>query len=123
MFRDRFVDALASDELERQAAGLLWDKLIEIAIVPDFRPSPDDNFLHIYGLADEDLDEDVILAILKSLKRVPPAEAVMTEIGPITSPQQFMQLVRQTVQADERMETSPRGNGDSILISSRARAI
>lgn len=104
MTRDRFIHGLGSDELERQAAGMLWDKLIAVAVVPDFRPFPDDNFLYMYGLADEDLDEDIILAILTSLGRILPSPAVIRNIGPIASPKEFVQLVRQTVPSDDEKE-------------------
>jgi hypothetical protein len=96
MTRERFVAELASGDAEELAARLLWDKLVDIAVVPDFRPSPDDNFLYIYGLADEDLDDDLILRILTTLKRNPPPPPLVRRIGPISSPRDFMKLMRHT---------------------------
>ncbi|HLL30426.1 MAG TPA: hypothetical protein VK403_05470 [Allosphingosinicella sp.] len=90
--RERFIAALANNEIEVRAAGHLWDKLREIAVVRDFRPCPEDDFLHLYGLADEDLDEDVILAILTVMEREPPSPAALQRIGKIRSPREFMQL-------------------------------
>jgi hypothetical protein len=94
MTRERFIAALAVNELEERAAGLLWDKLLEVAIVPAFKPHPNDNFLKMYGLADEDLDEDVIIAIFKSLGLELPSSATLQNVGKVDSPSQFILLLR-----------------------------
>lgn len=96
MTQHKFVSALASDDLEERAAGLLWEKLVEAAVISDFRPKPDDNFLRIYGLAEEDLDEDIVMAILIQLGFGVPRPAVIEQAGEIASPREFMQLVRLT---------------------------
>ncbi|HET9638266.1 MAG TPA: hypothetical protein VFP12_03585 [Allosphingosinicella sp.] len=94
MTRERFVAALATNDAEELAAGILWDKLAEVAVIPDFRPDPDDDFLYLYGLADEDLDEDIILEILTSLGLKPPSPFELQRVGRISSPRDFVKLVK-----------------------------
>lgn len=94
MTQEKFSAALASDDVEERAARLLWDKLIEAAVVEDFRPGADDDFLRIYGLADEDLDEDIILAILVDLGFEVPEPSLIEQVGAIKTPREFIQLVR-----------------------------
>lgn len=92
--REEFVAALAQDDFEARAADLLWDKLVEAAMIKDFRPLPDDHFLRLYGLTEEDLDEDIILEILVALGiSVPPPE-LAREAGPIETPRDLLRLVR-----------------------------
>lgn len=92
--REDFVTELASGETEASAAGLLWDRLVEAAVIPNFTPSPDDDFLYIYGLADEDLDDDLIAAIFSDLGLALPSAAEIQPIGNIATPRDFMKLVR-----------------------------
>jgi hypothetical protein len=94
MTRERFVAALATNDAEELAAGILWDKLTEVAVIPDFRPDPDDDFLYLYGLADEDLDEDIILEILTLLGLKPPSPSELQTVGQISSPRDFIRLVK-----------------------------
>lgn len=94
MTRERFVAALATNDAEELAAGILWDKLIESAVVSDFRPYPEDDFLYLYGLADEDLDEDIILEIFSSLGRKPPNPSELQIVGPVSSPRDVIKLVK-----------------------------
>lgn len=95
-----FVDRSASSELGKAAASILWDKLIELRVVDELTPYPDDDLLHTYGLADEDLDEDIILDILKSLNRTVPSENVVRTVGPINSPLDIVRLVESRPQAE-----------------------
>lgn len=88
-----FVGQLAQSDLERRAAGKLWDLLVDAAVVEDFRPLPDDDFLRLYGLADEDLDDDIIFSILQSVGLTPSSE-VITAAGVMRSPKDFIRLVR-----------------------------
>lgn len=92
--REQFIAALAQDDFEARAAALLWDKLVEAAMIEDFRPLPDDDFLRLYGLAEEDLDEDIILEILIGLGIGVPPPGVAGEAGPIGSPRDLLRLVR-----------------------------
>jgi hypothetical protein len=43
----------------------VWEALRAEAVVADFKPHPDDRIEKDYGLADEDKDEDLVLALLQ----------------------------------------------------------
>ena len=61
----------------------VWDAIVDVAVVEDFKPHPEDNLEKDFGLADEDLDEDVILALLHRCGcRVPPVEEAL-QWGPV----------------------------------------
>lgn len=91
---DVFCQALGIRPDERPIAESIWDLLVEAAVIDDFRPLPDDSFLHMYGLAEEDLDEDIILKLLTRFGLAPPKDHVVDEVGEIASPIELMQLIR-----------------------------
>lgn len=72
---------------------MLWDKLNESAIVNGFTPYPEDDLLHVYGLAEEDLDEDIILDIIKRLGLPIPSHDTVERIGPIQKPADVIRLI------------------------------
>jgi hypothetical protein len=88
-----FVEELAQSDLERHAAAKLWDLLVEAAVVEEFRPLPNDNFLRLYGLADEDLDDDIILPVLHSIG-LDPDPQIVASVGTVESPIDVMKLIR-----------------------------
>lgn len=50
----------------------VWSALSDEAVIPGFRPKPEDDLRKVFGLAEEDLD-DVVLSILARCRcRVPP---------------------------------------------------
>lgn len=93
MSEQEFVDRTASSEIGKSAASMVWEKLRDVAIVDIFISYPDDDLLRTYGLADEDLDEDIILEILKALNRTVPGEDALHMIGPIELPVDIVRLV------------------------------
>lgn len=50
----------------------IWDSLRRESAIDDFRPSPEDELVHVFGLADEDLDEFVQGILRRCNCRVPP---------------------------------------------------
>jgi hypothetical protein len=93
MSRDDFAAQLATNEFGRAAAGMLWEKLQERLCFEGFSPHPTDDLCRVYGLAEEDLDEDVILAMLNTLHCPSPGEDVLNNIGPINTPKDLIRLV------------------------------
>jgi hypothetical protein len=93
MPKEHFIDAIASTELGKTAANLLWGKLSELVVYDGFTPHPDDDLLKVYGLAEEDLDEDVILEIIKaSGSHIPDSEA-LARFGPVNTPSAIIRLI------------------------------
>ena len=57
----------------------VWAALRDEAVVEDFKPHPEDHIERDFGLADEDKDEDVILALPHRCGcRVPSTEEVLS---------------------------------------------
>jgi acyl-homoserine lactone acylase PvdQ len=73
--------AMFTDERERMVARMVWDHLRREAVVPDFRPHPDDRLLTVYGIAEEELDEDLILQVLRDLGAPTPRQASADAFG------------------------------------------
>jgi hypothetical protein len=78
-----------------QAAGwIIHSKLLDWINVAGFTPYPDDNLNWVFGIAEEELDEDIILEILLQLKIEPPSREALSEFGAISTPIQIAKLVR-----------------------------
>ena len=58
-----------------------------------FSPYPSDRLLKVYGLAEEDLDVDVIMDILKRLNCRAPDQATVNAIGAINTPADIVRFV------------------------------
>ncbi len=91
--RDEFVARVSTTDLGRHSAGLLWEKLEEAKVVENFHPYPLDDLLHTFGLAEEDLDEDIILAIIKAVGSIIPSRKLLKEFGPIETPLDIVKLI------------------------------
>jgi hypothetical protein len=70
MTKEEFVCETASTELRELAAAIVWDKLSGLKAYGEFSPYPSDSLLNVFGLAEEDLDVDIIMDILKRLSRI-----------------------------------------------------
>ena len=93
MTKEAFVNQSASTELGRSAAAMLWDKLVALKAHDEFSPYPSDELLRVYGVAEEDLDIDIILDILKALNCRIPGNETLQQIGPINTPRDVVRLV------------------------------
>lgn len=91
--RAAFVEELSGNELEKRAASMLWDLLVTSAVIEDFRPLPDDSFQWMFGLAEEDLDDDIVLHILQELRLPIPNFEEVNAIGPIETSRDLIELV------------------------------
>lgn len=95
-----FVNQVSSNALGRAAASLLLRKLTERVFCEEFSPYPNDDLLLTYGLAEEDLDIDVVLDIIKTVKCPMPSREVLASIGPITTPHDIIRLIEASALAD-----------------------
>jgi hypothetical protein len=93
MTRDQFVRETASTELGKLAAAQLWDKLSALKVHGAFTPHPSDSLLNVYGLAEEDLDVDIIMGILKKLSCAVPDQVTVDAIGAINTPADVVRFV------------------------------
>ncbi|NIJ35375.1 hypothetical protein FHR22_000024 [Sphingopyxis panaciterrae] len=51
----------------KEAALFIWNYLEDWIYIRNFTPYPDDDFQSIYGIAEEERDEDLILRLLESV--------------------------------------------------------
>jgi len=72
------ADFLQHFGAEADVAGIVWDCIAGEAVVPGFKPYPEDDLLKVFGLADEDLSDVVLDALLKTGARVPAAAETAT---------------------------------------------
>jgi hypothetical protein len=88
-----FIRRILAGGGDEQAGALLWDVLVSDWVVEGFTPYPEDSLGGVYGLAEEDLDEDLILRILRE-ERIPvPGRHFVQSFGVIDSPLRLAQFV------------------------------
>ncbi len=63
--KEEFVGFFAGRGVAREIADEVWKILTENAAIDGFKPHPEDDLLAVFGLAEEDLDEDVVLELLQ----------------------------------------------------------
>jgi hypothetical protein len=68
-------------------------RLKEWTVVPDFTPYPGDSSGSVFGIAEEELDEDLILSMLRELAVPIPTKAQVSAFGPVDTPLRIAQLV------------------------------
>jgi hypothetical protein len=88
-----FAQRIVEMNGDRIAAVAVWNRLREWCFVEGFTPYPGDSLTWVFGIAEEELDEDLILAILSELKLQPPSERLLRDFGPVDTPLRIAQLV------------------------------
>ena len=109
MARQTFIDLTASTDVGRAAAAMLWDKLSSLKVCEEFTPYPSDDLLSTFGVAEEDLDVDVITDIAKSLSRSVPDQATVEIFRAVATPAHVVRLI----------EATPAAVGESVSTVTR----
>lgn len=91
--RSEFVAIVERQGGDREAAGWIWDRLRADCSIDDFSPRPADEFGWVFGVRDEDLDEDFVLGVFKDAQLRPPTTAEAAQFGPIDTPLRLAQFV------------------------------
>lgn len=89
----QFVSRILAEGGDEQAAEMVWDALLADRVVESLTPYPDDSLGHVYGIAEEELDEDLIARILKELNLPMPDRNLVDRFGVIDSPRRVAQFV------------------------------
>jgi len=79
---------------------MLWEKLLEVRADDQFSPYPDDDLLQVFGLAEEDLDEDVILEIITLTGSAVPSRDMLAKFGPVNTPADIIKLIEMSNASD-----------------------
>lgn len=78
-----------------KAAATVWKTLRKVAVVPDFRPFPDDSIHETFGLIDEDLAEEVLQPVLDSLGAQEPSAEEMKRMSRLVTVDDLVRFVSQ----------------------------
>jgi len=87
-FDAQLIDAGADREIVEQVWAILADHAVE-----GFKAKPEDNLQHMFGLAEEDLDEDVILRLLQANGCRIPDEREVAAMGPVETVEDLVMFV------------------------------
>lgn len=90
-----FAKKISSEGGDAEAALEIYANLLDWVYFSEFTPYPDDSLGEVYGIAEEELDEELILALLQKMGLVPPSAEVLQSFGAIDTPIRVAQLVRQ----------------------------
>lgn len=88
-----FVQRITDQGGDREAALALWTTLKDWTCASDFTPYPTDSLGWVFGIAEEELDEDLVLGILRRLDVTVPNNELLAEFGAIDTPLRVAQLV------------------------------
>jgi len=91
--KPEFVSRIVAGGGDERAGEILWDALVSGCVSEGFTPYPDDSLGRVYGVAEEDLDEDLILRTLRELHIPIPDRDFVQSFGVIDSPLRVAQFV------------------------------
>lgn len=83
--KEDFALFFQQQKIPQRILDEVWKALVYEAVIDGFKPHPEDNLETVFGIADEDKDEDVILALLQRCGcRVPSTEETM-QMAPVNT--------------------------------------
>src|SRR5689334_23184057 len=88
-----FVTSIVDAGGDAAAAIAAWKVLTDRTLDDGLSPYPEDSLGSIYGLAEEDLDEDLILPFLNDHKIAVPSQDAIAAFGPIDSTIRLAQFI------------------------------
>jgi hypothetical protein len=91
--KEEFVSMVSTEDADRQAVERIWEALVADRVDEGFAPYPDDSLGHVYGIAEEELDEDLIARVLKDLDIPIPDRDFTKRFGVIDSPRRVAQFI------------------------------
>lgn len=91
--QDEFVTRIQERGGDSEAASLIWTHLHEWGLEESFTPYPTDDLLSVFGIAEDELDTDLIAAILTRFDLPLPTTELLKEFGDVGTPLQVARLV------------------------------
>ena len=88
-----FVAAITQRGGDASAAGWMWDHLKDSVYYKSFTPYPDDSLASVFGIAEEELEIDIITTLLERASISLPTTEILQEFGPVATPLQVALLV------------------------------
>jgi hypothetical protein len=96
-----FVSSITRLDGDQEAASLIYSKLQDWVYHEDFTPYPDDSLSSVFGIAEEELDEDIILDLFVKLGLSTPSQQVVEAFGLIDTATSVARLVAFARSSDE----------------------
>lgn len=93
MKEGEFIDRILAVGGDAEAARFVRNELLDWVYVPNFTPYPDDSLSRLFGIAEEELDEDLIQQMFKSLAVALPPAGMFRHVGTLDTPSQLAKLV------------------------------
>lgn len=87
-FQEQLSDAGGDSEVIEEVWAILTDHAID-----GFKPKPEDNLQYIFGLAEEDLDEDVVLKLLETCSCRIPNKSELASMKPVDTVKDLVMFV------------------------------
>ena len=91
--KDSFVNEIVQGGGDENAAILIHDHLQDWIYIESFTPYPKDKLSTVFGIAEEELDEDLILFILNRLNLPIPMPESIIDFGPIDTPIEIARFI------------------------------
>jgi len=91
--KEQFVSRILAEGGDERAAAMVWDALVADWVIEGFTPYPEDSLGRVYGIAEEELDDDLIARTLKELGLPIPDRDFVKRFGMIDSPRRVAQFV------------------------------
>jgi hypothetical protein len=91
--KEEFIAEVARRGGDVCAASIIHDALQEWVCSKDFSPHPDDSLIFIYGVAEEELDDDLIMTVFEKMGVTLPSSGELSDFGRVDTPLQIAQLV------------------------------
>lgn len=101
-----FVQRIVASGGDEAAARWVRAALADWVRAAGFTPDPDDDLGRVYGIAEEELDEDLVLGVLRHLKLPPPSNAWLATHGSVNTPCQLARLVSAVRRAGDPSQTA-----------------
>lgn len=80
--KKEFFESFERVGIEKEAASLVWNALMNEAVFDGFLPAPDDDLLYTYGIVDDDLDE-LVIELLNQYKCKLPLSSDIEKMSPV----------------------------------------
>ena len=87
MSKDKFISSIVAEGGDGLAADKIWNALASARVIDEFTPYPGDSLGRVYGIAEEELDQDLIARVFMDLELASPDREVTNQFGVIDSPQ------------------------------------
>lgn len=91
--KSEFVKDIEVSGGDGPAAALIWDHLHRWGVADGFSPHPGDDFLKVYGIAEEELDQDLIMWVFAELELRMPTSSDAAFFGPVETPRSLAAFV------------------------------